>query len=150
MIFVCLKKIGYKNCWVNKMWVKKYVGSKKFLVKKRFGSKKILVRKNFMDQKINWVKRNFWSKNFLGSKKISGQKFFWGSIDLGPIFFVLKKQVGLNQWGGCMPPPPSENSRVKILLGRSYLSKKIFCKEKNIGRVNPGKGGVDDPPSTRK
>ena len=26
-------------------------------------------------------------------------------------------------------PPPSENSRVKILLGRSYLSKKIFRKE---------------------
>ena len=30
-----------------------------------------------------------------------------------------------------MTPPP-ENSRVKILLGRSWLSKKIFCREKNI------------------
>ena len=28
----------------------------------------------------------------------------------------------------------------------SYLSKKIFCKEKIIGRVNPGRGGVDYPP----
>ena len=26
------------------------------------------------------------------------------------------------------------------------MSKKIFCKEKNIGRVNPERGGVDDPP----
>ena len=27
------------------------------------------------------------------------------------------------------------------------MSIKIFCKEKkNIGRVNPGRGGVDDPP----
>ena len=49
-----------------------------------------------------------------------------------------------------MSPPPSENSRVKILLGRSYLTKKIFVKKKNIGRVNPGRGGVDDPPPPRK
>ena len=42
--------------------------------------------------------------------------------------------------------PPSENSRVKILLGRSYLTKNIFVKKKNIGRVNPGRGGVDYPP----
>ena len=44
-----------------------------------------------------------------------------------------------------MPPPP-ENSRVKILLGRSQLSNNISCTEKNIGRVGPGGGGVDDPP----
>ena len=104
MIFVCLKKIGYKNCWVNKMWVKKYVGSKKFLVKKRFGSKKILVRKNFMDQKINWVKRNFWSKNFLGVNRFRSD------------FFCLKK-TGTVKPMGRMYAPPSENSRVKILLG---------------------------------
>ena len=27
----------------------------------------------------------------------------------------------------------------------SYL-KRFFVKKKNIGRVNPGRGGVDDPP----
>ena len=32
------------------------------------------------------------------------------------------------------------------MLGRSYLTKKIFVKKKNIGRVNPGRGGVDYPP----
>ena len=61
------------------------------------------------------------------------------------LFFCLKKLVGLNQGGGCNPPP-SENCRVKILLVRSYLSKKISVKKKNIGRVNHGRGGVDDPP----
>ena len=45
-----------------------------------------------------------------------------------------------------MTPLPPENSRVKILLGRSYLTKKIFVKKKNIGRVYPGRGGVDTPP----
>ena len=35
---------------------------------------------------------------------------------------------------------------VKNLLGQFQLSKKIFCEEKNIGRVNPGREGVDDPP----
>ena len=146
MIFVCLKKIGYKNCWVNKMWVKKYVGSKKFLVKKRFGSKKILVRKNFMDQKINWVKRNFWSKNFLGSKKISGQKFFWGSIDLGPIFFVLKKQVGLHQWGGCMPPPPRKIVGLKFCWVVLTCPKRFFEKKKILVGLTLVGEGIMTPP----
>ena len=76
----------------------------------------------------------FWVKNF-GIRKILAKKTWIR-------FFCLKKQVGLKMYA----PPPSEHSRVKILLGLSYLSKKIFCKEKNIGRVNPGRGGVDDPP----
>ena len=42
-------------------------------------------------------------------------------------------------------PPPSEHSRVNILLGLS-CPKRFFVKKKNIGRVNPGRGGVDDPP----
>ena len=129
------------------MWVKKYVGSKKFLVKKRFGSKKILVRKNFMDQKINWVKRNFWSKNFLGSKKIFlGQKnfcskIFWGVNRFRSDFFCLKKTgrvtpmgrkiVGLKFCWVVLTCPKDflvkKKFRVKVFFGSIYLGPIFFC-----------------------
>ena len=92
---------------------KKCLGQKNFCVKHFFGSK-ILGQKTFQVE----------GKNNLASKK------YWGQKELGPKKMLSKKrQVGLTQGEGYMAPPP-ENSRVKILLGCSELSKKIFCKEK--------------------
>ena len=45
-----------------------------------------------MGQKLFWVK-HFWANNL-------------GQQDFDPIFFCLKKQVGLNKGGGYMSPPP--------------------------------------------
>ena len=93
------------------------MGEKNFLVKKSFSQKVFLGKQNFwvedfFGQKffgvknILWVKINFGLKKIFGSKKICIRKCL-----------SKKKQVGLTQWGGYMtPPPPPENSRVKIVL----------------------------------
>ena len=97
----------------------KNFGSKFFLGQTLFWVKKILGQiflggqTNFSGQKIFWVKK-FWGKNFWHPKK------FWVKNSWVLKIFCLKKT------GGYMTPPPQENSRVKILLGRSSLSKKIF------------------------
>ena len=93
---------------------------------------------------LNYGSKKIWvSKIIKNPKKNLGQIFF-GSIDSGPVFLSKKTGRVKPRWR-IYDPPPSENSRVKILLGRSYLSKKIFVK-KNICRFNPGRGGVDSPP----
>ena len=66
-----LAELG-KNCWVSKILVKEYVGSKKLFWSKFFLGQIIfwvpnfLVRKTFFVKKIFWVKKNFGSKKFLG------------------------------------------------------------------------------------
>ena len=68
--------------------------------------------KNGLCQK-NFVSKHFWVKKHFGSKKFLVKNY--GQKDLDPIFFVLKKQVGLTQGGGYMTPPP-ENTMVNIVL----------------------------------
>ena len=76
-----------------------------------FQLKTIFGQKNFGSK--NFGSKNFWVKNFLGHKNFRSKKFwvkiFWAkkiwSKDLDPIFFCLKKQVGLTQGGGYMTPP---------------------------------------------
>ena len=65
-----LAELG-KNCWVSKILVKEYVGSKKtFLVKIFFGSN------NFLGPKFLGSKNFFRQKNFLGQKKFWFKKIF--------------------------------------------------------------------------
>ena len=49
------------------------------------------------------MSKHFWVKKHFGSKKFLVKNY--GQKDLDPIFFVLKKQVGLTQGGGYMTPP---------------------------------------------
>ena len=81
-------------------------------VKKDFFGQTIFESKNLGQQIFGH--KNFWVKKIFGSKRF-GSKQFLDQKDLGPIFFVKKKQVGLTQGGGYMTP--SENRRVKIVLG---------------------------------
>ena len=81
----------------------------------------------------------FWAKKNLGSKNIFGQK------DLGLKFFLSKKnQEGLTEGGGYMTPP-QKIVGLKFCWVVLSCPKRFFVEKKNIGRVNPGNGGVDDP-----
>ena len=66
---------------------------------KKFGSKKF------------WVKK-FWVIKILGKKKIWSKRF-------GSEICWFKKTGRVNPRGRIYDSPPPENSRVKILLGRS-------------------------------
>ena len=57
-----------------------------------------------MDQNI-FGQKKIWVKKILGKKNI-GSKNFGMKKMLDPKKFCLKKQVGLTQGGGYMPPPP--------------------------------------------
>ena len=140
--------------FLKKIWVKKICGPKNIRVKtiKIFGSK------TFSGQKFFWIEQFFWSKNF-PVKKISGQKNFCVKKILGQIFFwsyrfgfeifLSKKKVGLTQGEGYMIP-------TQKILGLKFCwvvlscPKRFFVKKKNIRRVNPSRGGVDDPPPSQK
>ena len=96
--------------------------SKNFSVKKHFGSKKNFFGHTFFESKKFWsknfdskkflVQKNFWIKK-IGSKKILGKKNFW----IKKIW--VRKTGRVNPRGRIYDPHPPENSRVKILLGRS-------------------------------
>ena len=81
-----------------KKWVKKNLGHKIFWSKKNLG------QKVFWSKKI-WVKKNFGSKKFSVSKKF-WVKILFGSIDLGSIYFCLKKLGRVNPRGRIYAPPP--------------------------------------------
>ena len=82
------------------------------------GGKKICLVETIFWVKKFWVRKKFGSKNFLG-KKCLGSKKFWVKNVWVPIFFSLKKTGRVNPRGRIYESPPPENSRVKILLGRS-------------------------------
>ena len=50
------------------------------------------------------------------------------------------------------PPPPPENSRVKFCWLVLSCPKRSFVKKRNIGRVNPGRGGglMTPPPENSR
>ena len=46
--------------------------------------------------------------------------------------------------------PPQKIVGLKFCWVVLSCPKRFFVKKKNIGRVNPGRGGVDDPPPPQK
>ena len=78
------------------------------------------------------------------------KKIFWSKKNLGPKYFLSKKPGRVNPRGGYMTPSPQKIVGLKFCWFVVSCPKRFFVKKKNIGRVNPGGGGVDDPPTPRK
>ena len=129
------------------------MGLKKSLVKKVFGSKTLLAQKKicakiFLGQKILGQekflgRKNFWVKNFLVKKKLAS-KIFLGQKELGPKKFLSKKTGRVNPRGriyDSFPPPPRKIVGLKFCRLVLSCPKRSFVKKRNIGRVNPGRGG---------
>ena len=119
--------------------------SKKFLVQKNLGQQSFLGRKNFWVKNF-LVKKKFVIKNFLVKK--FGIKKFLGQKQLGPKKFLSKKTGRVNPRGRIYDSFPPPKKIVGLKFCRLVLScpKRSFVKKRNIGRVNPGRGGVDDLP----
>ena len=64
----------------------------------------------------------------------------------GSDFFLSKKTGRVNPRGRIYDSPPQKIVGLKLCRVVLSCPKRFFVKKKNIGRVNPGRGGVDDPP----
>ena len=60
--------------------------------------------------------------------------------------FLSKKTGRVNPRGRIYDSPPHKIVGLKFCWVVLSCPKRFFVKKKNIGRVNPGRGGVDDPP----
>ena len=69
--------------------------------------------KIFLCQRSFWVKKNLVGKHTLVEKMFGKKNFRVKKIRL-QFFFCLKKQVGLTQWGGYMPPLPQKIVGLKL------------------------------------
>ena len=102
-IFWDKKNLGWKSCWVKKIWVRNFLGETKFgpeifLGKKNWVEKQFGL-KNF-GRKFFWVRKklggNFFGWKKVGSKKNLSQKSFRVKKNLGRKFFWIKKKLGRN------------------------------------------------------
>ena len=71
----------------------------------------------------------------MASKKFLGQK------ELGPKIFLSKKTGRVNPRGRIYDSPPQKIVGLKFCWVVLSCPKRFFVKKKNIGRVNPGRGG---------
>ena len=65
---------------------------------------------------------------------------------MGPKNFLSIKTARVNPRGRIYYSPPQKIIGLKFCWVVLSCPKRFFVKKKNIGRVNPGRGGVDDPP----